>query len=79
MQSTVPGVNTSWEAQRTVKISQASRNIPRHWQWRLLIMCLIIGDALMIGIGFRLAHYILFETPISRSLLEAAGGFHLYR
>ncbi len=79
MQSTVPGVNTSWEAQRTVKISQASRNIPRHWQWRLLIMCLIIGDALMIGIGFRLAHYILFETPISRSLLEAAGSFHLYR
>ena len=79
MQSTVPGVNTSLETQLTVKISQASKNMPRQWQLRLFSICLVISDTLMLGIGFRLAHFLLFETGFSLPSLAATDAFYLHR
>jgi len=62
MQSTAPGINTSWEGNLTTRINQATSTISRAWQWRLFTMSLVISDLLMNGIAFRLAYYLRFET-----------------
>ena len=79
MQSTVPGVNQPWEAHLTAKISQASRAIPRPWQWRLFTLSLVASDLLLTGIAFRLAYLLRFEASISLFRLEVAPSFYFYQ
>jgi len=79
MQSTVPGVNQPWEVHLTAKISQASRTIPRPWQWRLFTLSLVTSDLLLTGIAFRLAYFLRFEAAISLFRLEVAPSFYFYQ
>lgn len=64
MQSTVPNVNTIMETTLTTRVYQASRSIPRWMQWRLLSLCLILSDAFMASIAFRVAYIVRFDLSI---------------
>ena len=79
MQSTLRGVTQPWEANLTAKISQASRNISRPWQWRLFQISLVVSDALMTGIAFRLAYFLRFEASLPFFRLEVAPSFEFYQ
>jgi exopolysaccharide biosynthesis polyprenyl glycosylphosphotransferase len=79
MQSTAPGVSTPWEVHLTAKINQATRYIPRPWQWRLFTLALVITDVLMTGIAFRLAYYLRFEASIAIFKLDAIPSFAFYQ
>lgn len=61
MQSTAPRI---FDPQLTPKISQASRNIPRHLQWRFFIISLIVSDLLAMGLAFLLSYLLRFEFGI---------------
>jgi exopolysaccharide biosynthesis polyprenyl glycosylphosphotransferase len=46
------------------KINHATKSIPRHLQWKILQLVLILNDVFMIGAAFRLAYYIRFESDV---------------
>jgi exopolysaccharide biosynthesis polyprenyl glycosylphosphotransferase len=79
MQSTLQGVTQPWETNLTVKIRQASRNISGPWQWRLFYISLLVSDAIMIGIAFRLSYYLRFEASISAFRLDVIPSFIFYQ
>ena len=64
MESTQPGTGFYIETPLKAKIRKASQSVPQHVQWRLYIGGLVIVDVLMIGIAFRLAYYIRFQSSI---------------
>ncbi len=64
MESTQPGAGFYIETPLKAKIRKASQSVPQHVQWRLYIGGLVIVDVLMIGIAFRLAYYIRFQSSI---------------
>ncbi|NUM44771.1 MAG: sugar transferase [Anaerolineales bacterium] len=39
--------------------------IPTHLQWRYLTFVLLVGDLLLLGLAFRLAYFIRFETGLT--------------
>jgi len=79
MQSTMHGIQTSLETPLTAKVYQASRNIPRHWQWRLFTLSLVMSDVLMTGLAFRLAYAVRFEFSIPLFRLEVTPSIVYYR
>ncbi len=80
MQTTAPGKETLFETTPlTLKIAQASRNIPRHWQWRIYMISLGINDFVMIGLAFRLAYFIRFDLGLSVFAEEAFDSIEFYR
>ena len=80
MQTTAPGKETLFETTPlTLKIAQASRNIPRHWQWRIYMISLGINDFVMIGLAFRLAYFIRFELGLSVFEEQALNSIEFYR
>jgi exopolysaccharide biosynthesis polyprenyl glycosylphosphotransferase len=64
MQSTVPNIHTFAETALTSRVYQASRSIPRHIQWRLFTIALIVCDAIMASIAFRVAYIVRFDLSI---------------
>jgi hypothetical protein len=46
------------------KIRKASERLPRQTQWRLYTASLLLADALMIGIAFRLAYFVRFQLSL---------------
>lgn len=46
------------------EILRVSKRLPKHLQWRLLQLGLIINDLLMIGVAFRAAYFIRFELSL---------------
>ena len=79
MQSTASNTNVLLETPLTLKIYQASRNIPRNWQWRLFYISLGISDIIMLGTGFRLAYYVRFELSIPLFQLDADPSLIFYQ
>jgi exopolysaccharide biosynthesis polyprenyl glycosylphosphotransferase len=78
MQSVVTGNESFIDAPLTLKVRQASRSIPRHIQWRLLIGALFLVDFFMLGLAFRLAYYVRFTLNISIFQEEAVPVLHFY-
>lgn len=79
MNTTSPSINSLADASLTQKIHRASRNIPKHWQWRLFISALIINDAMVTGGAFRLAYYLRFERPLSFFATDSVISFAFYQ
>jgi len=79
MQSSVPSNETHIHTSLTMKILQASRNIPREWQWRLYTISLVINDLVMIGIAFRLSYFIRFELGLAIFQDPALASITFYR
>jgi exopolysaccharide biosynthesis polyprenyl glycosylphosphotransferase len=79
MQPLASNTNALLETPLTLKIYQASRNVPRIWQWRLFFISLGISDVIMLGIGFRLAYYVRFELSLPIFHLEANPSFRFYQ
>ena len=78
MQPTASNTNALLETPLTLKIYQASRNVPRIWQWRLFYASLAISDIIMLGIAFRLAYFARFElsVPIFRQDVNPLFAFY---
>ncbi len=70
MEHTTSSMNLWLETPLRTKIHNASRVIPRHVQWRLFTFNLILSDVISIGVAFRLAYYVRFESPLN-SLFQA--------
>ncbi len=79
MNTTSPSINSLADASLTQKVRRASRNLPRHWQWRLFIITLLLNDALITGAAFRLSYYLRFERPLSFFFAESSISFEFYR
>jgi exopolysaccharide biosynthesis polyprenyl glycosylphosphotransferase len=80
MQTTAPVNDTLFEtAPLTLKIAHASRNIPRHWQWRIYTISLGLNDFIMIGLAFRLAYFIRFDLGLSVFEEQALNSIAFYR
>ena len=79
MQPSASSTNVLLETPLTLKIYQASRTVPRVWQWRLFFISLVINDVIMLGIAFRLAYYARFELSIPVFQLEANPSFSFYQ
>jgi FlaA1/EpsC-like NDP-sugar epimerase len=80
MQTAAPVNDTLFEtAPLTLKIAQASRNIPRHWQWRIYTISLALNDFMMIGLAFRLAYFIRFDLRLSVFEEQALNSIAFYR
>jgi exopolysaccharide biosynthesis polyprenyl glycosylphosphotransferase len=45
--------------------------ISRVWQWRLFVICLILIDALAVGLAFKIAYIVRFDSYISIFQLDA--------
>jgi len=65
MKSFVSGIDAHLDTSLRAKIQQASRGISRQTQWRLLTVGLIVVDALMISVAFRLAYQFRFEMNLT--------------
>ena len=61
MESTQSSVHYFVETPLKAKIRKASASVPRHMQWRLYIVSLVLLDIMMLGFAFRLAYYLRFE------------------
>jgi exopolysaccharide biosynthesis polyprenyl glycosylphosphotransferase len=61
------------------KIKQANAIIPRHSQWTLYIALLIISDAVMTLLSFRLAYYFRFELFAQYFDPNATVSFGIYQ
>lgn len=48
----------------TSKVYLATKSIPREVQWRLFIVSLVVSDAIMAGIAFRVSYIIRFDLNI---------------
>ncbi|HSF80532.1 MAG TPA: sugar transferase [Anaerolineales bacterium] len=79
MHTTSPGISSIADSSLTQKIHQASRTIPRHWQWRLFTIALILNDVLITGAAFRLSYFLRFERPLFFFQLESYTSFMFYR
>ena len=80
MQSTAPGNDTLFETTPlTLKIAQATRNIPRLWQWRIYTISLVLNDIVMIGLAFRLAYFVRFDLNLSVFEEQALNSIAFYR
>jgi len=79
MNTTTPGISSVADASLSKKVHQASRNIPRHLQWRLFLMVLIVSDLLMMGIAFRLSYYLRFENPLFFFRQDVLTSFSFYQ
>lgn len=66
MESSTSSMNIWLESPLRTKIHNASRVIPRRLQWRLFTISLIMLDLVAVGLAFRIAFYIRFESPINR-------------
>jgi exopolysaccharide biosynthesis polyprenyl glycosylphosphotransferase len=64
MESTVPNINSLLDTTLTTRVYQASRSIPRKVQWRLFLLALILSDAIMASIAFRVAYIVRFDLSI---------------
>lgn len=78
MESSVSGLNAWVETTLRTKILRASNSIPRKMQWRLLVVSLILSDALMTAVGFRLAFFVRFEMNLPFFYLEMIPSFSRY-
>ncbi len=67
------------ETPLSTKIYQASRNIPRRWQFRLYQGSLLISDLFMVGLAFRFAYFLRFELSIAFFRLEVEPSFAFYQ
>lgn len=80
MQTTAPGKNTLFEGPvLAVKIAQATRYLPRRWQWRLYTAGLVGNDFLMLGLAFRLAYFIRFDLSLPLFEEQVLASFAYYR
>jgi exopolysaccharide biosynthesis polyprenyl glycosylphosphotransferase len=80
MQTTAPGNDIQFETiPLTLKITQATRNIPRHWQWRMYRISTVINDFVMIGLAFRLAYFIRFDLGLSVFQEDVLSSINFYR
>jgi exopolysaccharide biosynthesis polyprenyl glycosylphosphotransferase len=48
-----------------------AHRIPRVWQWRLFVICLILIDTLAVGLAFRIAYFLRFEISANIFQLDA--------
>jgi exopolysaccharide biosynthesis polyprenyl glycosylphosphotransferase len=65
MKSLASGVDARLETSLRAKIQQATRSISLQTQWRLFVVGLIIMDACMIAVAFRLAYLFRFEMNLT--------------
>lgn len=65
MKSFVSGFDVRLDTPLRAKIHQATRSISHRTQWRLLTVGLIVVDALMISVAFRLAYLFRFEMNLT--------------
>ncbi len=65
MESTHQSVQLIAETQLKAKIRKASESVPRQIQWRLYFVGLVIMDIIMLGLAFRLAYFIRFQSFFS--------------
>jgi exopolysaccharide biosynthesis polyprenyl glycosylphosphotransferase len=79
MQSTTSRINPLWETQLTRRIYQASEIVPRHWQWRLFVLALVISDALLTSLAFRAAYFVRFETSLGLFQQNALSSYAFYQ
>ena len=79
MQLPIQDANMLIDRQLTLKINQASKNIPRYMQWRLFSISLVISDLLAMVAAFRLAYLFRFELSISIFRLYVFPSFTFYQ
>jgi exopolysaccharide biosynthesis polyprenyl glycosylphosphotransferase len=65
MKSLASGLDVRLDTSLRAKIQQATRSLSRRAQWRLFTASLVIVDALMIGLAFRLAYLFRFELNLT--------------
>ncbi|MCI0520929.1 MAG: sugar transferase [Chloroflexi bacterium] len=75
----MPGSTVMAETQLIWKIQQASKNLPRYWQWRLYTFSLIANDLIMTGLAFRLAYFLRFEASLGIFQEFARQSFSFYQ
>ncbi len=73
------GVETLARTGREVDAPLVNRFINRRSQWRLLVVALLSSDIIAIGLAFRLAYFVRFETGINIFRLDAIPDFHFYQ
>jgi exopolysaccharide biosynthesis polyprenyl glycosylphosphotransferase len=79
MEITSNKVEFTLEYTQSEKFINAVKTVPRHWQWRLLTVGLVIMDFLMIGFGFRIAYWTRFELNIGVFRLDVVPDFAFYQ
>jgi len=79
MQLPIQDANMLIDKQLSIKINQASKNIPRYMQWRLFTISLVISDLLAMVAAFRLAYLFRFELSISIFRLYVFPSFVFYQ
>lgn len=65
MKSLASGLDVRLDTSLRAKIQQATLSLSRRAQWRLFTASLVIVDALMIGLAFRLAFLFRFELNLT--------------
>jgi exopolysaccharide biosynthesis polyprenyl glycosylphosphotransferase len=79
MESSIRSGSTFTERHLRAKIYQASRSIPRHIQWMLFTVSLIVSDVLMLALAFRAAFWIRFELNLAFFQLDIIPWTTYYR
>jgi hypothetical protein len=64
MQSTAPNIKPLLDTTLTSRVYHASKSIPRELQWRLFTISLVLSDAIMASIAFRISYTIRFDLNI---------------
>jgi exopolysaccharide biosynthesis polyprenyl glycosylphosphotransferase len=78
MESIKPG-STFAERHLRAKIYQASRSIPRPLQWGLFHVSLILSDLFMLGLAFRIAYWVRFESSLAFFRLDITPSLTYYQ
>lgn len=79
MQSTAPIIDSLLQTPQAQRIREATIAVPRRWQWRFLIIALVLNDILMTGFAFRLAFLIRFELNLDFFYAESIPSIVFYQ
>jgi exopolysaccharide biosynthesis polyprenyl glycosylphosphotransferase len=61
------------------KIVKVNSVLPRHMQWAIYKIALVVSDILMTGLAFRLAYFFRFEAPFEFFVQDALTSIEHYR
>lgn len=79
MKSLVPRVEARVERPLKLNIQQPARVLSRPTQWTLFVIGLVIVDAIMVALAFRLAYILRFELSLAFFQLEVVPSYAFYQ
>lgn len=79
MKSSAPGFEALLESVPRMRPHLARLTWPLVWQWRVLIVCLVVLDSLLVGAALRVAYWVRFDLSLPFFKLQVVPSLQRYQ